>query len=128
MSWYAHISGGIETSLDAYDKAMECFGDWVDAGSGGEIDFERDTKEGRLYVRFSDVYRNLGRCIAEEAWELAREFPEDTSGEFLVSSTDGGIFSAAYRVANGKVYCRELAKDEEQIYPQETDSEGGKSS
>lgn len=61
-----------------------------------------------LTLCFADSYRNLGRCFPEAVYKLAQEYPERTSGEFTILSSDGFRLAQTYRVHNGNLYRRSL--------------------
>lgn len=119
MSWYAGILGEIETAIKAKPMVMEVIGKWAQPEAEGYVELSEDKEKCTLTISFNGMYRNLGRYVEYEVYKIAQKFPKRTRGGFVMYSTDGDFVAAEYRIEDGKLFCRALSEQEEEMVPHE---------
>ncbi len=106
MSWYAEINGEVTTSAKALPLVLDLIGEWTSLESEGIVQLPQVGDA--ITIQLCDHYRNLGRHLPEAVYKLAREYPEQTKGEFTIMSNDGSNVAETYRVSQGRMYRRAL--------------------
>lgn len=106
MTAFAEIHGELTTSAKALSILMDLIGHWSALDGAGVIMLPpiSDT----ITLTFDDTYRDLGRELPQAVCRLAENYPNQTSGEFTITSHNGRTVAEAYRVKDGKVFRRTL--------------------